>query len=771
MTTSKHTDDKPSNFIESIVEEDLKAGTHGGVVTTRFPPEPNGYLHIGHAKSICLNFGLARDYKGTCHLRFDDTNPEKEDVEYVASIQEDIRWLGFDWGENLYHASDYFEKLYEFAENLIKQGKAYICDLNEAQIREYRGTVKEPGKPSPFRDRSVEENLDLFRRMRAGEFEAGAHVLRAKIDMASSNMKMRDPLLYRIRHETHHRTGDAWCIYPMYDFAHCLSDAIENITHSICTLEFENNRELYNWILDETEGVPFRSRQYEFARLNLNYTIMSKRKLLELVKGGFVSGWDDPRMPTLSGMRRRGYTPEAIRDFCDRIGVAKANSVVDITQLEFSVRNDLNQKAPRVMCVLDPLKVVIDNYPEGKTEILDASLFPHDVPLEGSRDLPFSREVYIDREDFQENPPPGFRRLVPGGEVRLRHGYVIKCNDVEKDASGQILALRCTYDPETLGVNPEDRKIKGAVHWVSVEHGVPAKVRLYDRLFNHERPDGDKEVDFKTFLNPNSLTEVDAFVEPYIADHAPGTSYQFERTGFFCSDSKDSKEGALVFNRTAQLRDSWAKSTSKAAAPEKKIPQKSTRPAQPAQVARDVTEGLDDAQKAVYEQLKRDLGLGSEEAALLASDADIAAFFETARSAHDNPKAIANWIVNHLRHEIKDRSLADLGFGGEDLGALVSLIDDQTISTKIAKDVFEHMIREGGNPRDIVESKGLKQVTDSTELEGVIEQVLRDNPDETTRFRNGEKKLMGFFVGQAMKSTRGKGNPKLINQLLREKLG
>jgi glutaminyl-tRNA synthetase len=549
-----------SNFIRNIIAEDLKNNKNEGLVVTRFPPEPNGYLHIGHAKSICLNFGIAEENEGgLCNLRFDDTNPSKEEVEYVESIKEDVRWLGYNWEDRVFYASDYFEQLYEYAIQLIKTGKAYVCSLNTEEIRETRGTLTEPGTESPFRSRSVEENLDLFKRMRAGEFEDGAHVLRAKIDMASPNVVMRDPTLYRIRKIPHHRTGDTWCIYPMYDFAHCLSDSIEGITHSLCTLEFENNRQLYDWILDELD-VDCHPQQIEFARLNLSYTVLSKRKLVELVRGAHVSGWDDPRMPTISGLRRRGYTPESIRNFCERIGVARRDSTVDIALLEFSIREDLNKRAPRVMGVLEPLRVVIDNYPEDQVEELDALNNPEDLSM-GTRKIPFSRIIYIEQDDFMEDPPKKFFRLAPGREVRLRYAYFITCVDIVKDQeTGQIIELHCTYDPATRGgSSPDGRKVKATLHWVSASHAIKAEARLYDHLFVKENPDEEKHVDFKTHLNPNSLKIYPFFVEPGLKGASSGSRYQFERLGYFCVDSVDSSENALVFNRTVTLRDTWAK--------------------------------------------------------------------------------------------------------------------------------------------------------------------------------------------------------------------
>jgi len=550
---------KPApDFIRQIVADDVAAGKNQGRVITRFPPEPNGYLHIGHAKSICLNFGVAQEFRGQCNLRFDDTNPTKEEVEYVESIQADVRWLGFNWEDRLFYASDYFEQLYQYALHLIQAGKAYVCDLSAEEIRQHRGTLTEPGKDSPYRSRAVDENLDLFTRMRAGEFPDGARVLRARIDMASPNLNLRDPVLYRILHAEHHRTGDRWCIYPMYDYAHPISDALEGITHSICTLEFEDHRPLYDWTLDNLP-VPFRPYQYEFARLNLTYTVMSKRKLLKLVQEGRVAGWDDPRMPTLSGMRRRGYPPEAIRKFCDLIGVGKRENLVDLALLEYCVREDLNRRAPRVMGVLRPLKVVLVNYPEGRAEELDAVNNPED-PAMGARKVPFSRELYIERDDFMEEPPKKFYRLAPGREVRLRYAYFIKCLEVIKDATGEVVELRCAYDPETKGgYAPDGRQVKATLHWVSAAHAVPAEVRVYDRLFTQPNPGEDKDTEFQTFLNPDSLeTLKPCWVEPSLKGAAAGSHYQFERLGYFCAD-KDSTLGAPVFNRTATLRDPWAK--------------------------------------------------------------------------------------------------------------------------------------------------------------------------------------------------------------------
>jgi len=554
------TTSKPNNFIRNIINADNESGKHDGRVHTRFPPEPNGYLHIGHAKSICLNFGLANDYAGLCNLRFDDTNPQKENEEFVTAIEEDVRWLGFDWQDRLFFSSNYFEQLYNYAVQLIEQGDAYVCDLNAEQTREYRGTLTETGKNSPYRDRSVAENLDLFKRMRAGEFADGTSLLRAKIDMASPNVNMRDPAIYRIRQDVvHHQTGSEWCIYPMYDYTHCVSDAIEGITHSICTLEFADHRPLYDWFLAKL-NTAHRPQQIEFSRLNLQYAITSKRKLTQLVEAGLVEGWNDPRLSTISGMRRRGYPAAAIREFCERIGVTKADNSVEMEILDACIRENLNEHAPRAMVVLDPVKVIITNYPEDQTEQLTAANHPQNEAM-GTRVVPFTRELYIDRADFKEEANNKFRRLVKDKEVRLRNAYVIRCDEVIKDADGEIIELHCSYDPATLGANPEGRKVKGVIHWVSAVHGVPAEVRLYDRLFNHPHPDSDKEVDdFTVHLNPDSLvTLTKSIAEQSLANAQAGASYQFEREGYFCADSELCHDGKLVFNRTVTLRDTWAK--------------------------------------------------------------------------------------------------------------------------------------------------------------------------------------------------------------------
>ena len=764
-----------SNFIRSIIDKDLAEGKNAGAVVTRFPPEPNGYLHIGHASSICLNFGIARDYSGgVCHLRFDDTNPDTEEIEYVKSIQNDIRWLGFDWEDKLFFASDYFEQLYDFAVMLIKDGKAYVDSLNEEEIREYRGTVNEPGQNSPHRGRSVEENLDLLRRMRAGEFPDGAHVLRAKIDMASPNMLMRDPILYRIKHAHHYRTDDRWSIYPLYDFAHPLSDAIEGVTHSICTLEFEVHRPLYDWLVD---NVPVqwthRPHQHEFARRNLNYTVTSKRKLLRLVNEGHVHGWDDPRMPTVAGFRRRGYTPESIQKFCERIGISRTAGEDDIALLEYSIRDDLNHKAPRVMCVLRPLKVVISNYPEDEIEHLEASYWPHDVPKEGSRNVPFSREIYIERSDFREDPPKKFFRLSPGQEVRLRYGYIIKCEDIVKDNAGNVIEVHCTYDPESKsgGANA-DRKVKGTIHWVSASHAIPAEVRLYDRLFKTAHPEDVEEgEDFLVNLNPDSeeiLTG--ALIEPSVANAAPGSRFQFERQGYFIADEKDTGLGKLVFNRIVTLRDTWAKIAQKAKpATNEAKKKKQTSGATTARTREEFEATLQEHSAEALEAFNRYVDvhqISLSEAEALAMDSDAARLVGDAVTAGASAKTAASWVVNVLPGvEPGDHPLS-----GTSLASLIALIDAGTISMRIGKDVLTEMLRTGADPAEIIEEKGLKQVNDADALGEVVEQLMDQFSDKVDAYRSGKTGLIGFFVGQAMKVTQGRANPQVVKELLAERL-
>ncbi len=765
----------PPDFIRAIIRDDLAAGRRPGGVVTRFPPEPNGFLHIGHAKSICLNFGVAREFGGRCNLRFDDTDPAKEDTLYVEAIKDNIRWLGFDWGEGLYNASDYFDELYRFAVQLIERGGAYVCSLNEAEIRETRGTVTEPGRESPYRNRSVEQNLDIFARMRQGEFPDGAHVLRARIDMASPNMKMRDPVIYRIRHVVHHHSGDAWPIYPMYDFAHPLSDALEGVTHSLCTLEFGNNREFYDWILEQVD-VPSNPRQIEFARLNLDYTVMSKRRLLELVEEKHVAGWDDPRLPTLAGLRRRGYTSEAIRNFCTSVGIAKSDNTVEMAQLEYFIRDDLNRKAPRALAVERPLKVVVTNYPEGRVEELEAPCYPHDVPGEGSRALPFSREIYIERDDFLEEPPKGYHRLAPGREVRLRYAYIIRCDDVVKDpATGAVLELRCSYDPDTRsGSDKSGKKVQGTIHWVSGAHALEAELRLYDRLFAAPDPQGDPERGYRELLNPRSLETLQGFVEPSLGTARPGDRFQFERLGYFCVDP-DSTPDALVFNRIVTLRDSWLKIVKRGdgAEPSRSRPRRAAPKnptTAPVESKTPSPTELPPAQRSRMEDYRRRLGLAGGDAFLLASDDGLAGFFEEAVRNHDNSKAVANWVINELRPVLKEKPLASLPLTPAALAELVALIDGQAVSGKAAKQVFAAMLEDGGNPADIVERLGLRQVADANQIEPVVDAVIAADPENVRLYREGKTNLLGFFVSQVMKSTRGKANPRLVNELLRSKL-
>ncbi len=771
MTTTDSPTDS-SDFIRDMVRKDLKSGKHQQAVT-RFPPEPNGYLHIGHSKAICLNFGIAAEFDGRCHLRFDDTNPETENPEFVESIQKDVKWLGFDWGEHLYFASDYFERMAELAEKLIRKGKAYVDCSTLEEIRERRGTVTEPGVPGPGRDRSVEDNLELFRQMRDGELDEGAAVLRAKIDLTASNMQMRDPVLYRIRKAHHYRQGDKWCIYPMYDYAHCLEDAFEGVTHSLCTLEFENNRELYDWVIRETEIEPPVPRQTEFARLSLGYTVMSKRKLLKLVQENHVDGWDDPRMPTLAGMRRRGYTPEAIRNFCARVGIARNENLIDIGLLEFSVRDDLNHRAPRVMAVLDPLKVVLDNYPEGETEWLEASYWPHDVPKEGSRKIPFSRELWIERQDFMEEPVKGFHRLAPGREVRLRYGYLVKCERVVKNEQGEVVELRCTYDPETRGGHaPDGRKVKGTIHWLSAPEAVSIEARVYDRLFRAERPEA--EGDFLDNLNPDSLSiNRGAFVEPSLADAEPGSHFQFERLGYFFADPELSKPGALVFNRTVTLRDTWAKVQEEVDPEQVAAERVAAREAEKDLKRRQSEQGketpLSAEEQRIFDRYAA-LGLQTQDSRVLALDSEIRDRFDAAYDRHPEAKSVARWLTTELVGRLAEKSWADLPFGGAQLGELAALVDDGTITNATGKEVLDLMLEEGGSPTQIVDDRGLRAVADSSALEASIDQVLADNAEQVEAFRGGKTALFGFFMGQAMRATGGKGDPKTVTALLRKKL-
>jgi glutaminyl-tRNA synthetase len=743
------------DFLRTIVEEDLKSGKYKEVVT-RFPPEPNGFPHIGHAKSIYINFGIARDYHGHCNLRMDDTNPTTEDTKYVEALKEAVQWLGFKWEGNVKFTSDYFPKLYGYAIELIKMGKAYVDSINEEEMREYRGTVTEPGKRSKYAQRSVEENLDLFERMKKGEFKDGEHVLRAKIDMSAANMKMRDPLLYRIRHAHHFRAGDEWSIYPMYDFAHCLSDYIEGISHSICTLEFENNRDIYDWVLDTLGLPPPRPYQHEFARLNINYTVMSKRKLLELVEGGQVSGWDDPRMPTIAGYKRRGYTPESILNFCDQIGIAKANSMVDVAQLEFCIRDDLNKKVPRVLCVLDPLKVTIENY-EGSEEI-DAPYYPHDVPKEGSRKIPFSREIYIERDDFMETPPKGYFRLTPEQPVRLRHGFIISCKEVIKDVNGNVTEIKAEYYPDSKsGSDTSGIKVKSAIQWVSAKEAKAVEVRLYDRLFKDEAPEGVED------LNQDSLQVIkNALIEPAVVTEKPDERFQFERQGYFYADPLDYTDEKPVFNKIVGLKDSWAKK------------KKSTEPAPKPQAKKMQVDGevapMSEEQQTLFDKYTADLGLNSEVANTLARDEKLSHFYEEALAVLNSPVSLANIVANEVARELKEKQANELKFNAKQIAELIKMVDDETISSKIAKQIFEEMTQTGEDPTQIVEVKGLIQISDPAKISPIIDEVIAKNPDNVAKFKAGNTKLLGFFVGQVLKTTGGKANPKVVNKLVAEKL-
>ena len=747
------------DFLRTIVEEDLESGKYNEV-HTRFPPEPNGFPHIGHAKSICINFGIARDYHGHCNLRMDDTNPTTEDIKYVEALKDAVDWLGFEWDGNVRYTSDYFPKLYNYALELIKMGKAYVDSLSEEEIREYRGTVTEPGKRSKYADRSVEENLDLFEKMKNGEFKEGEHVLRAKIDMSAANMKMRDPLLYRIRHAHHYRAGDAWHVYPMYDFAHCLSDYIEGITHSICTLEFENNRAIYDWILDTLGLTPHRPYQHEFARLAVNYTVMSKRKLLELVNEGKVSGWDDPRMPTIAGYRRRGYTPESIIKFCDSIGIAKANSTVDVAQLEFAIRDDLNTKVPRVMCVLDPLKVTIGNY-EGSEE-LDAPYYPEDIPKEGSRKIPFSKEIYIERDDFTENPPKGYYRLTPEQPVRLRHAYIITCKEVVKDADGNIVEIKAEYHPDSKsGSDTSGIKVKSAIQWVDAAQAKSVEVRLYDRLFKDEAPEGLEDI------NPDSLKVIkNALIEPAVITGKPDVRFQFERQGYFFADPIDYTDENPVFNKIVGLKDSWSKKTKT----ETKAPMSERKPAEKKVQIDGEVAPMSEAEQVLFDKYTGELKLNSEVANTLARDEKLSSFYEEALAVLNSPVGLANIVANEVARELKEKQVNELKFNAAQISELVRMIDDETISSKIAKQIFEEMAKTGENPTQIVEAKGLVQISDPAKIMPIIDEIMAQNPDNVAKFRAGNTKLLGFFVGQVLKTTGGKANPKVVNELVAQKL-
>ncbi|MDQ3333912.1 MAG: glutamine--tRNA ligase/YqeY domain fusion protein [Myxococcota bacterium] len=749
-----------NDFIRDIIDDDLKAGRHRSVAT-RFPPEPNGYLHIGHAKSICLNFGLAQDYQGICNLRYDDTNPTKEDVEYVESIEADVRWLGFAPSAVLFSA-DYFPKMYELAERLVEEGKAYVCDLDDEQIRVYRGSLTEPGKPSPFRERSVAENMDLLRRMKAGEFPDGARTLRAKIDMASANMKMRDPLLYRIRHAHHHRTGDAWCIYPMYDWAHPLEDGIEGITHSICTLEFENNRELYDWVLDNTGPWNPRPHQYEFARLALDYTVMSKRKLLQLVEGKHVDGWDDPRMPTIAGLRRRGYSPEAIRAFADMIGVAKANSMVDIGKLEYCVRDDLNQNAPRVLGVLRPISVTLVG---GSDVRVDAPSFPPDIGKPGSRELVLGRAIYIDRDDWHEEPPDDYQRLALGRTVRLRHGFCITADEVtERDVGGNAIAIRATVHPETLGgKKPSDgRKVSGVIHWVDAATSIEAEVRLYDRLFTAQKPE-EGGGNFLDNLNLESLATVTARVEASLANAAIGSRWQLERVGYFIVDT-DAKPGALVLNRIITLHDqrvTAAPAIARAATPN---PKKQTRPKgkSPAEY-RAEARARDESLAKDFERITA--MIGPESADLIAGDRYTATFFLDAISHANFPEVASKWLINELPRALDGRELEEVALPPSEFALLVGAVAEGKLGANAGKSVLAEMV----HGKSFSAARMATDAAPKVDLGSAIDGVIAANPEKAAQYKAGKTGLLGFFVGQVMKVTPG-ANASEVNEAVRTRL-
>ncbi|HTP29653.1 MAG TPA: glutamine--tRNA ligase/YqeY domain fusion protein [Anaeromyxobacteraceae bacterium] len=795
---------RPQNFLAQIIEADVSAGRNGGNVVTRFPPEPNGFLHIGHAKSILLNFGLARAYGGRTHLRFDDTNPITEETEYVEAIEGDVRWLGGDWGQHLYYASDFFEKMYECAERLVREGKAYVDTQSQEAIREQRGSFATPGQNSPFRDRDAKESLDLFRRMRAGEFPDGTCVLRARIDMAHKNVLMRDPLLYRIRHAHHHRTGDSWCIYPMYDYAHPLEDAFEGVTHSICTLEFESNRELYDWVLDNLGPWNPRPHQYEFARLALGYTIMSKRKLLQLVNEKHVWGWDDPRMPTIAGMRRRGVTPDSLREFADLIGVAKNNSVVDIGKFEYAVRTDLERRSPRAMAVLNPLKVIIDNWPKEKSEDIEIPWWPAEPARGGTRKVPLGREIFIERDDFSLEPPADFRRLAPGREVRLAGAYLLRCERVTR-GPGEIAELHCVHDPASRREAVDRRRASGTIHWVDAHRSLPVEVRLYDRLFRVEQPDA--EGDFLSALNPNSLTMVTgARAEPALADAVPGTWYQFLRQGYFYVDPVDSRPGTPVFNRTMSLKDTWAART--ASRPEARQPRTRSKerapnfpaPATGTSTPLEETQGVPTRKKRAefraelraakpvlenrFRSYQDELGLGEEEADLLSGDEDTCAYYDAALASYlaatakatgsstgDGARSIARWLLNELLGLAKSAQLTSLPLDPASFGRFVSLVDGGRIAPAAAKALLASLVERGGDPEIRMRELGLAKTEDRGAIDLAIAAALAAQQAEVDRYRAGETKLFGFLLGAVMKRTQGTADPAWIRQLLREKLG
>jgi glutaminyl-tRNA synthetase len=785
---------RPSNFLADIVEADLAAGRNGGRVVTRFPPEPNGFLHVGHSKSILLNFGLASAYGGHTHLRFDDTNPVTEEAEYVEAIQADVRWLGCDWGRHLYYASDFFPRMYECAERLVVLGKAYVDEQPQEAIREQRGSFERPGTNGPHRDRPAAENLALLRRMKAGEFPDGAMVLRAKIDMAHPNVLMRDPLLYRIRHASHHRTGDAWCIYPMYDFAHPLEDAFEGVTHSICTLEFESNRELYDWVLDNLGPWDPRPRQYEFARLALGYTVMSKRKLLQLVNEGRVSGWDDPRMPTLAGLRRRGVTPEALRAFADLIGVAKNNSVVDIGKLEYAIRGDLEARSPRAMAVLSPLRLVVTSWRGDAVEALDVPWWPGE-PERGSRKVPFGRELVVERDDFALDPPKDWRRLAPGREVRLAGGYVVRCDEVVRGPAGEVIELRCTHDAASLRDPAASRRASGTIHWVHATRSVPAPVRIYDRLFRVELPDA--EPSFLDALNPDSLSVAEgARIEPALADAEPGTRWQFLRQGYFFVDPVDSRPGAPVFNRTITLKDTWARQggavhvtgvgsirvegrkqatgqvhvTGVGSVHVKGRKETPAAPRKTRAEFRAEARAANPSLHARYAAYTKEHGLSQDEADLLTGDPATAAYFDAAIGAGARPGTAARWLLNDLAGLAGDLSLESLPLGGGAFGRFVALVDAGRLTQAAAKALLADLVRGGGEPEARLEALGLAKVEDAGALDAAVARALAAQAREVARYRAGEKKLFGVLLGAVMRETQGAADPARVRRLLEEKL-
>jgi glutaminyl-tRNA synthetase len=765
------------DFIREIIEDDLRTGRHGGRLVTRFPPEPNGYLHIGHAKSICLNFGLAEEYGGQCYLRFDDTNPLNEAVEYVESIIRDVTWLGFSFGDRPLYASDYFDEMYGLAEALVLAGEAYVDHLSEEEIRDYRGTLTEPGRPSPYRKRSVEENLELLQQMRAGDLPDGSCVLRAKIDVGAANMKMRDPLLYRIRHAHHHRTGDTWPIYPMYDWAHPISDAIEGVTHSLCTLEFENNRQLYDWVIEHT-GVAerhgfSRPQQYEFARLNLDYTVLSKRRLLALVEEGDVDGWDDPRMPTIAAIRRRGISPHAVRAFADLVGVAKVNSTVDIDKLDFCVRDDLNWTAPRVLGVLHPLPVTITSWPEASIEQMTGPYFPPDVGKPGQRTIPFERQILIERDDFALDPPSGYQRLAPGRTVRLRHGPCITCDEIVTQG-GDIVELRCHHLPGTVGQNPPGVKVWGVIHWVPAGRSLPAEVRLYDHLYLSAQPEDGSD----DGLNPDSVEVVgSARLEPSLSSAGPGSRWQLERVGYFVFDDVDSKPGAPVLNRIVTLRDSWHPTTPPARQPtpavrERAAQKTSTRPPRKSRIEyRAEARKRDPVLADRFAAWPVTYDLTEDEVDLLTSDRPTGDLFEEAVGAGAPADVTARWVINDLPRELGAHPIDQTPLTGAGLAALLQAVTSGEITGVAAKEVFAEMVRDGGDPRVIIANRGLTQVSDEDAIAGIVDEVLTANPDKVSQYRAGKTGLLGFFTGQVMRSSAGKANPQVVQKLLGARLG